>query len=305
MKKQIGLLALLFLPCMLRAQIVTTIETPAADTVWKKSVSFGLNFNQASFTENWFGGGVNSLAFSTFFNAKANYKKDKWSWDNRANFLVGTINNDGQGYRKSQDRLFIDSKVGHEISEVWGAYFSTTFLTQFAPGYRYVTLPSGEEDALKISDFMAPGFLTFSLGFEYIPNDNFTLRLSPFSPRFTFVTDTDLYLNTEGNTNYGVEIGETLRQEWLAAQLVAEWSKDFTDDINLYTRYMMFANYETLNLEEIDHRLDVVFNAQLTSFINLSLSAIMVYDYDQVDEIQLSQNLGIGILLQAEGAVVE
>lgn len=304
MKKQIGLLALLFLPCMLRAQTDTTTVV-AADTVWKKSISFGLNFNQASFTENWFGGGVNSLAFSAFFNAKANYKKDKWSWDNRANFLVGTINNDGQGYRKSQDRLFIDSKVGYDISEYWNAYFSTTFLTQFAPGYRYVTLANGEEDALKISDFMAPGFLTFSLGFEYVPNDNFSLRLSPFSPRFTFLADTDLYLNTEDNTNYGVEIGESLRQEWLAAQLVAEWSKDFTDNINLYTRYMMFANYETLNLEEIDHRLDVVFNAQLTSYISLNLSAIMVYDYDQVDEIQLSQNLGIGILFQAEGAVVE
>lgn len=298
-----GVLVFLSLPLMLKAQVLTTLAAP--DTLWKKSVSFGLNFNQASFTDNWFGGGVNSIAFSSLLNAQANYKKGSWSWDNQADFLYGVINNDGQGYRKSQDRIYLDSKVGYDISEFWNAYFSANFLTQFAPGYRYVELPNGEEDALKISDFLAPGFLTFSLGFEYVPNDNFSLRLSPFSPRFTFVTDTDLYLNTENNTNYGVEIGETLRTEWLAAQILAEWNKNITETISFQTRYMLFANYENLNFEEIDHRLDVTLNAKLTNYINLSLSGIMIYDYDQVDEIQISQLLGIGILLQAQGAVVE
>lgn len=299
----IGVLVVCFLPLTLSAQVLTTIAP--ADTLWRKSASFGVNFNQASFSENWFGGGVNSIAFSALLNAQARYKKDNWSWDNQVDFLYGVVNNDGQGYRKSQDRIYLDSKLGYDVSEFWNAYFSTNFLTQFAPGYRYVALPNGEEDALKISDFFAPAFLTFSLGFEYVPNENFALRLSPFSPRFTFVTDTDLYLNTEDNTNYGVEIGETLRTEWLAAQIMAEWNKNITQTITLQTRYMLFANYENLNFEEIDHRLDVMINAKLTNYINLSLSSIVIYDYDQVDEIQFSQLLGIGILLQAEGVVVE
>lgn len=303
MKRQIGLLALVFLPWMLQAQTDSTIV--AADTLWKKSASFGINFNQASFTENWFGGGVNSLAFSGFFDGEINYKKDKWSWDNRVNFLLGTINNFGDGYRKSQDRLFLDTKVGHEISDVWNTYFSTTFLTQFAPGYRYIESANGQEDAVQISDFMAPGFLTLSLGFEYVPNDNFSLRLSPFSPRFTFLSDTLLYLNTENNTNYGVPLGESVRKEWLAAQAVMAWDKEFTDNINMKMRYMLFANYEELNFERIDHRLDIAINANLTDYITLTLSGIMVYDYDQINELQFSQNLGLGILLQAEGAVVE
>ncbi len=305
MKRRIGLLVLLFLPFMLKAQTDSITTLVAADTVWKKSVNFGLNFNQASFTENWFGGGINSLSFNMLFNAQVNYKQDKWSWDNELDLLYGVIKNSGQDYRKSQDRIYLDSKVGYDVSTYWDAFFSVNFLSQFTPGYRYVTLPNGEEDALKISDFFAPAFLTFSLGFEYIPNDNFSLRLSPFSPRFTFLSDTDLYLNTENNTNYGVDIGESIRQEWLAAQLVAEWNKKLTETIKLQTRYMMFANYENLNFQEIDHRLDLTLNAKLTNYINLSLSGIMIYDYDQIDEIQFSQLLGIGILLQAEGAVVE
>lgn len=278
-------------------------EESAADTLWRNSLNFGFNFNQAAFSDNWTGGGVNSIAFSSLLNSQANYKKDKWSWNNELDMLYGVINNQGQDFRKSQDRIFLDSKVGYDISEKWNGYGSMNFLTQFAPGYRYEELPSGGEDAKKISAFLAPGFITSSLGFEYVPNDAFNLRLSPFSPRITIVTDTTLINNVPNN--YGVEQGETIRYEWLALQVQAELNKDFTENINVQARYMLFANYQTLSLNRIDHRIDATLSAKLTNYINLSLSAIMIYDYDQVNEIQFSQLLGIGILLQKQGAVTE
>ncbi|HCM75139.1 MAG TPA: hypothetical protein DIS90_02060, partial [Cytophagales bacterium] len=52
-------------------------------THWKKGVNFGINLNQASFSSNWKAGGVNSIGLNTLFNYKANYKKDKVSWDNQ------------------------------------------------------------------------------------------------------------------------------------------------------------------------------------------------------------------------------
>ena len=284
--------------------IITSVvaqEESAADTLWKTSVNFGFNFNQAAFSDNWTGGGVNSIAFSSLLNSQANYKKGKWSWNNELDMLYGIINNQGQDFRKSQDRIFLDSKVGYDISENWNGYGSLTFLTQFAPGYRYEELPNGGEDAVKISDFLAPAFLTSSIGFEYVPNDVFNLRLSPFSPRITFVRDTTLINNVPAN--YGVEQGETIRYEWFALQIQAELNKDLTENINLQTRYLLFANYETFTPEQIDHRIDATLSAKLTSFINLNLSAIMIYDFDQINEIQFSQLLGIGILLQKDGAV--
>jgi len=266
-------------------------------------MNFGFNFNQAAFSDNWTGGGVNTIAFSSLLNAQANYKKGKWSWDNELDMLYGVINNQGQDFRKSQDRIFIDSKVGYDISENWNGFGSLTFLTQFAPGFRYEELPNGGEDALKISDFLAPAFVTSSIGFEYAPNDAFTLRLSPFSPRITFVTDTTLINNVP--KNYGVERGETIRYEWFALQIQAAYVKDLTERINLQTRYLLFANYENLTANQVDHRIDATLNAKLTDYINLSLSAIMIYDFDQVSEIQFSQLLGIGILLQKNGVVAE
>jgi hypothetical protein len=162
-------------------------------------------------------------------------------------------------------------------------------------------LPNGGEDARKISDFLAPAFLTTSIGFEYVPNDVFNLRLSPFSPRITFVNDTTLINNVPAN--YGVERGETIRYEWLALQVQAELNKDLTENINLQARYILYANYQNLAPEQIDHRIDATLTAKLTSFINLNLSTIMIYDFDQINEVQFSQLLGIGILLQKDGAV--
>jgi hypothetical protein len=87
-------------------------ESQATDTLWRNSVNFGFNFNQAAFSDNWTGGGVNSIAFSSLLNAQANYKKGKWSWNNELDMLYGVINNQGQDFRKSQDRIFLDSKAG-------------------------------------------------------------------------------------------------------------------------------------------------------------------------------------------------
>lgn len=285
--------------------LLTAQDSVVADTVWKTNFSAGLNFNQAAFSGNWAGGGVNAIAFSSFLFYQTGYKKNSWSWNNLIDLLYGVVNNSGEDFRKSQDRILLDSKVGYDISKFWNAYGSVNFLTQFAPGYRYVESANGEEEALKISSILAPAFLTLSFGAEYVPNENFTLRLSPFSPRFTFLSDTLLYRNTLNGTNYGVERGENFRAEWLAAQLISSWNKGLTETISLQTRYMLFANFETLTLEKIDHRLDLSLIAKLTEYINVNFSAIAIYDFDQSEDIQFSQLLGVGIALNKEGSVVK
>lgn len=134
------------------------------------------------------------------------------------------------------------------------------------------------------------------LGFEYKPNDEFNLRIGPFSPRFTFVNDPAISLAVP--TNYGVPIGETTRIEWLAMQLFANYDKNINEKFNIRSRYMLFANYETLAWKTIDHRLDITLTAKITDFINVTMTSISLYDIDQDPGIQLSQGLALGILLK-------
>lgn len=264
---------------------------------WKKSFKAGLNINQASFSSNWKAGGVNSIGFNSFLNYKANYKKDKNSWENEFDFLYGMVNNQGQGYRKTLDRIFLQTKYGHQLSSKWSFTSSLSFLSQFAKGYSYAKDVNGVEQATLISDIFAPAFITSAWGVEYKPVDYFKINFSPFSPRVTIVTDNNGRFDAVSTTSpYGVTVGETTRFEWLAFQMAAEFNKDIAENVNLKWRYVMFANYETLEAKTIDHRLDLNLTAKVNRFVNVSLGGILLYDFDQDSGVQLSQAFSLGVL---------
>ncbi|MBX2915734.1 MAG: DUF3078 domain-containing protein [Cyclobacteriaceae bacterium] len=275
------------------AQVVKVDST----SNWKKAFKAGLNINQASFTSNWKAGGVNSIGFNGFLNYKANYKKEKNSWDNELDFLYGMVNNQGQGYRKTLDRIFMQTKYGRELNSKWSFTTSLSFLSQFAKGYSYAKDANGVEQATLISDIFAPAFVTSAWGFEYKPVDFFKVNLSPFSPRVTIVADNNGRFDAVSTSNpYGVTVNENTRFEWLAFQMVAEFNKDIAENINLKWRYVVFANYETLEAKTIDHRLDLNLTAKVNKFVNVSLGGILVYDFDQDSGVQLSQAFSLGVL---------
>lgn len=258
-------------------------------TYWNSELSIGFNLNQASFSGNWKAGGINSFALGSILSGKANYAKDRLSWDNQLELIYGVVKNGDQGVRKSNDRIFFDSKVGYKITQKWGYFASLNFITQFTDGFDY-----SADDPVLISRFFAPAFLTSGFGFEYKPNENFALRLAPFSPRLTFVTDTEL-INTVPD-NYGVPAGQKLRTEWLAFQVFMTYNKKFSDNLTLNARYQIFANLETLEFKTIDHRLDFTLIAKITKFVDVTFTSINVYDIDMVEGIQFSQALALGIL---------
>ena len=276
----------------LRAQ--DTLAT--ADTIkhWKKKLDLGVNVNQASFSSNWTGGGVNSIGLNVLFNYTARYSRGKHSWDNVIGLQYGFVKNEGQGFRKTLDRIFLDSKYGYALSEHWSLFTSLNFQSQFAPGYSYATDPGGVETASLISDLFAPAYITSSWGIEYRRGDYFWLRASPFSPRVTIVRDPERFITTVGPNPFGVTPPDDTRIEWLALQFVAEYNRDVAENLNLKWRYTMFANYETLEFDKVDHRLEVSLLAKVNKFINVGLGGILLYDYDQVEEIQLSQLFTLG-----------
>ena len=225
---------LIFMVCILASSSVFAQNSDT--TYWKNAFNGSINFNQAAFTQNWSGGGVNSIGLNALINYKANYLKGKKSWDNEIDMLFGFVNNDGVGYRKSNDRIYLDTKYGHALSSKWNIYGSFNVTTQFANGFKYEKDALDREVATLVSEFMAPGYFTASLGFEYIPTPFFKLRLSPFAPRLTVVKNKELYLNVD--SNYGVEIGETTRWEWAAFQFLADFDKDLNENLNLKFKYI-------------------------------------------------------------------
>src|SRR5688572_11269585 len=167
-------------------------------TPWKKKLVANFSLNQASFSSNWIGGGINSLGLNGAFNYKANYAAGKDSWDNEIDLLYGFVKNEGQGFRKNIDRIYLDTKYGYKLSSKWGLFTSLNFLSQFSKGYRYEDDAAGIEQSFLISDFLAPAFITSAWGAEYAPATFFKLRLSPFAPRLTIVQDPTRFTKTVG-----------------------------------------------------------------------------------------------------------
>jgi hypothetical protein len=259
---------------------------------WKKKFNFAVNLNQASFSSNWKAGGVNSLGFNSLLNYKANYKQNRSSWDNEIDLAFGFVNNAGQGVRKTVDRLYLDTKYGYELNKNWGLFTSLNFLSQFDEGFNYKDDGTSE----LISDAFAPAFITSAWGLEYHPVEYFKVRISPFAPRITIVRDPTRFTKSVGPQPYGVDSTETARFEWLSFQLMADFNKEIATNVNLKWRYVLYANYETLAMKTIDHRLDLDIVAKVNRYINVTLGGILLYDYDQDTGAQLSEVFSLGFL---------
>ncbi|WP_138482256.1 DUF3078 domain-containing protein [Dyadobacter bucti] len=265
----------------------------ANDTTWKK-IEFGANLNQGSFSSNWTGGGVNSVALGLFFNALNETKRGKNAWRNDFQSQYGIVRNKGQQSRKNVDRIFFDTKYNRELTQKWSLFANINFLSQFGAGYEYSSNPDSANVKRKVSGILSPAYLTEAIGIEYRPVPYFFLDFAPGALRQTIVVDTDLYVNTPDQKNYGVPIGKRIRTEAALMQIVANFDKDIAKNVNLKFRYLMYSSIKhPLN---IDNRLDAMLTAKINKFVNVNLGAIVVYDDDQSNKVQFAQALSIGFL---------
>lgn len=259
---------------------------------WRHWTTFGINANQASFSDNWNGGGVNSISIGVLFNQKSEYTKDDKSFVTELDLKYGKVKNKDQLARKSNDRIFWDNKAAFKLSKNWSLFASLTLETQFDGGYEYGRDDLGQDvrKAL-ISNFMAPGYLTESFGLEYKPDKTFSLRFGTGTARQTFILD-DRLIDDE-KSRFGVDPGENFRNE-LAFQLVANLDRNLSKNLNLKSRYAFFANYE--EFKNASHRLDATLSAKVSRVINVSLSGVVLYDKNVDLAVQTSQTLALGIM---------
>lgn len=267
------------------------LKTPG-DTLIKKT-EFGANLNQGSFSSNWSGGGVNSVALGLFLNALREKKKGKNSWRNDFQSQYGVVRNKGQEGRKNVDRIYFDSKYNRELGKQWSLFANVNFLSQFAPGYEYSANPDSVGSKKKVSGFFAPAFLTEAIGVEYKPVPYFFIDFAPGALRQTFVTDESIRIGKP--LNYGVDYDKKVRNEVGIVQLVANFDKDIAKDINLKFRYLLYTTYERKQFN-FDHRLDAMITAKIAKYFNVNLGAIVVYDKDQASKVQFAQGLSVGFL---------
>ncbi|MGY4539796.1 hypothetical protein ACVW0P_004236 [Mucilaginibacter sp. UYNi724] len=281
-------------PIQIQQELIPVTMLDYKISYWRKFVTFGLNFSQAAFSDNYAAGGVTAVALTSNFIYRVEYNKAPFSYTSELNLLYGKSKNKGQSSRKSNDRIFFDNKIATQMSKHWFFFGSLTFESQFDTGYQYDG--SGVNPPVLISNFMAPGYLTESIGFEYKPAPYFDLRLGTGTARQTFVLDDKVFnsLPPDQTELYGVKRGNSIRTD-IAFQMVAIFDKDIAKNMHLNARYDVFVPYgEELSFTR--HRFDAILAAKVNRLINVSINGTILYDKKSKPGVQATEGLALGVL---------
>lgn len=274
---------------------------------WKHWTRFGLNANQASFSDNWSTGGVNSLALGGLIWHKSELNRGDFQFISEIDLKYGKVKNKDQLAKKNNDRIYWDNKIAYKVSKNWGLFFAVSFESQFDIGYTYRVVEGKERVYEYFSSFMGPGYLTESFGLEYKPDNTFSLRFGTGAAKQTFVLDdrvkpltaeeyNDRYPDNDQKTSdlekFGLKPGEKFRND-LAFQIQAQLNRNLSERLHLKADYVLFADYKDVG--DPDQRLDATLTAKVTNLVNVSLSGTIVYKSDQSKKVQYNQALAMGL----------
>ena len=259
---------------------------------WRHGTTFSLNANQASFSENWKGGGNSSISIGTLLNHKSDYTKNNLNYITETILQYGQMKNKSQSARKNLDRILFDNKLSWTVFKSWSLFTSVTFESQFDAGYQYHKRADGRDSLVLMTHFMAPGSVTESFGLEYRKDKTFYLRIGTGTARQTFILDKRLVPTAQTGPRYGIEPGKRFRND-LAFQLTSQLDKNLTKNINLSGRYNLFANYKEIS--DPEHDLTLTLNTKITSLINVTIGGRAIYNSRVDSKIQANQSIALGL----------
>ena len=285
---------------------------------WNINEEVGLYFNQVSFT-NWNAGGANSI--SAIFNGKAeaNYKNDKLFWNSSLLLRYGINKQEDEPIRKTDDAISIISNVGFQSNPDSNWFYSIrfSFNTQFANGFN-------DPDEDPISTFMAPGYLFLGAGMEYGKAiEKFSLYVSPFTMKNTFVLDEDLansgafgvnpaIYDTNGNL---LNRGDRVRTE-LGILITNQYQEEIMENVKVNSLLRLYTDYLN-SFGNIDLEWEVNFDFKVNKYISAIFGSHLRYDDDIKTEVvrnditnedivvegpklQWKQLLGIGVVIDLD-----
>ncbi|MEZ4776035.1 MAG: DUF3078 domain-containing protein [Bacteroidia bacterium] len=245
-------------------------------TYWKKGGVAALNITNSGISNYWQAGGINSRSLGIRVGTFAYYEKAKASWQNDLVIAYGTVRQGGNGnsFIKNDDRFELTSKYGYRFNEKLLLSGLASFRTQFFEGFTFdpskpTTVPSDT-----VSNFLAPAYLEFGLGFDYRPAENLSIYYSPVNSKVTIVTIEEyrpLYIPQTG-TDKGAryEIG---------SKLGIKYKNEIAKNILFQTNANFFMNYLE-NFGNVDVNWETLTTAKVNNWLAVSFATNLIYDDD-------------------------
>lgn len=262
--------------------IASTSNAQSDTSSWKKGGLSSVGLSQSSFT-NWAAGGISNTNITGLISLYANRKKAESNWENNLDLGFGTQKIESADFRKSEDRIELNSKYGRKINDKLNYSALLNFRSQFAQGFNYT-----DTSVIYVSNIMAPSFTTFSVGLDYRPMEGLSIYFSPLTGKITTVLDDQL--SAQGA--YGVDSGKKVRFE-LGALASIKFQKIFKNNIQLKSKADFFGNFE--DVQAIDINWENIFAYQITKLLTVSLTSNLLYDQDILIVKRVEESPGVFI----------
>lgn len=286
---------------------------------WKYTGNASINFTE-NIQGDWAAGGLSNYGLSAIAHVEQDFRSGKDEWDNTFDGRFGfiktfdAVSGNSRPLFKSMDMLQLSTKyLRHLKNDKFSIGFEATFISQFTKTYDLNT------GTYLISDFLAPGILDLSPGFEYDPFQGLRVFVAPFNYRLKFVSNNEISDRTSPLANrYGHAVGEEVTYE-IGSKIDALYEKQILSWLFLRSRLQLLNSWgrpNTMLARIYSSRTNVDVNFQTDLFIrlfkklSLQVGLMTIYDDDNrfvnVDNPdpdgkkavwQIRNNLGVGIFL--------
>ena len=181
--KKLTLLLLCILSIFTLSAETNEVEKP--EKKWEFKGTPGINFAQNSFS-NWVTGGADITALNFDTKIYVDYKGDNFTWNNYLNAEYGFNRQKIQGNRKVVDKLDYQTDFSLKGPNNNFRYSATIKLkSQFDEGYDYRAI----NQWYLTSSWFAPGYISASVGMEYIGTKNLIVSFLPLTEKTTIVSE--------------------------------------------------------------------------------------------------------------------
>ncbi|WP_316803872.1 DUF3078 domain-containing protein [Pedobacter nototheniae] len=273
------------------AKLASKLDTAKKQEGWTVRGTNTFLLNQAAFS-NWVAGGINSVALTARADYEFNLKRGKNLWENRILMGYGLRSEQKSQTTKVEDVIDLTSNYGYQIKQSnWYAAAGLNIKTQFSKGYDY-----SKPDQGYLSNFLSPGYLTFGLGIDYIPNDNFQINIRPLTSRLTFVQDDAVFdPDHDGilTQAFGVDPGKHFVYQF-GAYVGGRYKTKLMENILLDNRFGIFSNY-LKDPQNLVLAYSAILDLKVNRFISTQITADLFYDNNQIGKLQLKETLGVGL----------
>lgn len=250
---------------------LASVKFKADSIPWRYKAVIGAGFNAVQLS-NWTGGGQNAITIRGLFLGELDYRHHIFAWENDVDLGYSITQLGTQSFRKADDRIIYVTKASWRQTDNlrWTAF--ADLRSQFAVGYNYDVIDTTSPQGFAIvSNFLAPAFLTSSLGAEWTPLPQFKLMAAPIAARAIFVLD-DALSNAGA---FGVTPGSTVNLA-PGAVLNATINWEVVENVTWKSRLNSFMRYENPDLWVVTVENAILM--KVNSFISVGFLTDIFYD---------------------------